>query len=44
MKKKKKKKKLKIKSNSISEYLAIFLHYNTEQLFQYKRTIKLFTR
>ena len=32
------------KSNNISEYLAIFLHYNTQQLFLYKRTVKPFTR
>ena len=32
------------KSNNISEYLAIFLHYNTQQLFLYKRTVKPFTQ
>ena len=41
---KKKKKKKSKKSNNISEYLAIFLHYNTQQLFLYKRTVKPFTR
>ena len=28
----------------ISKYSAIFLHYNTQQLFLYKRTVKPFTR
>ena len=34
----------KIKSNNISEYLVIFLRYNTQQLFLYKMTVKPFTR
>ena len=39
-----KKKRIKSAINNISEYLATFLHYNTQQLFLYKRTVKPFTR
>ena len=32
----------KVKSSSISKYLAIFLHYNTQQLILHKWTVKPF--
>ena len=35
--------KKKNKCNNVSKYLAIFLHYNTQQLNLYKWTVKPFT-